>query len=45
MDFILRGIAFAALEDTLNGSKPFIAAVVATTYVLEQDPQKRVYPE
>jgi len=30
MDFILEGIAFAALEDTLNGSKPFIAAEVAT---------------
>jgi len=40
MEFTLGDIAFAALQDTLNGRKSFIAAVVATGYVLEQNPLK-----
>ena len=39
-EFILGYIAFAALEDTLNGSKSIIAAVADTRYVSEQVPLK-----
>ncbi|MEK9544162.1 MAG: hypothetical protein VW016_11810 [Luminiphilus sp.] len=39
-EFILGDIAFAALEDTLNGSKSIIAAVADTRYVSEQVPLK-----